>query len=501
MADGNDPAADRNTNDDGTFDSSPTDLDGDGVSDITSSATASDVQAAFADLASTLTSDDELIVFINSHGGADIYNNCATTLWDGGLLYDFTLNSYLNQISAKNIHVIIAACHSGGFIDVLSAENRTITTSCSIDEMLSFEWSDSYDDFSLYWLSAIMSYSLDEDRTINPDTNYDGIVSYSEAYYYAYNEALDRRGKHAQYSSIPTSLGLTRGLKPESLYAINGDSRFCSQAVYNIPGLPSGANVEWNVTYSEKNPNNDSQLSHSSFTSTGSTLTLSRTAPATYNIGTRITYNGLTEDISKKASCGACSPYNGIMYWESDLLNGSVQFNSNTGGPEFEVDVAQDFVVTSYVDFAGNVIVPTIDYILSPDITQDDCSGNTSSLTFGFSGEGEMEVYLLNDCGNNGTEYSFIVPYIVFDPNSYSLQLDESTSTLNVASQTTTYGLRNENPIRTIEVRTYDRQTLLTFNVEDDQTNVADIDVSTLSPGTYILKVTDDTVHYLKLVI
>ena len=79
--------------------------------------------------------------------------------------------------------------------------------------------------------------------------------------------------------------------------------------------------------------------------------------------------------------------------------------------------------------------------------------------------------------------------------------MNESTSTLNIASQTTTYGLRNENPIRTIEVRTYDRQTLLTFNVEDDQTNVADIDVSTLSPGTYILKVTDDTVHYLKLVI
>ncbi len=68
MADGQNPEKDRNLNN-GEYDSTPLDLDGDGTPDINSSATRSSVISSFQRYAELLTQEDDLIIFITSHGG------------------------------------------------------------------------------------------------------------------------------------------------------------------------------------------------------------------------------------------------------------------------------------------------------------------------------------------------------------------------------------------------------------------------------------------------
>ena len=491
--------------------SSPTDLDQDGVDDLTGAATLSNIRSAFSDLRYTLTSEDELLIFITSHGATD--GGHYATLW-GERLYADELNEMLVGINTDHIQILNTVCYSGGFISELNSYNRVIGTACRADES-SYPYSTfEFDAFPYYWISGLLGKEIDDlSTTVNCDLNNDNKISFYEAFAYAEvnaranveaNSNTEGATEHAQYLSNPTTLGARVGL--ENLWfdtSLVGDSYFCNQAIYNLSYLPNDATVTWNVTLSEKHPSNPSELTTSTTTHTGNTLTLTRQQDAAiYDISATISYNGMQETLSKTVLCNGFSPYTGTLYWESGFLDGNTTYNWIDGGMELYLDQAQDLTITQHIDRQGTITNnPNIKNVMSPDLDGDIISGNTATLTFGFSGEGDLEVTLYSGCNDDMNGEPFLIPYIVFDPNSYSLQLDESTSTLNIASQTTTYGLRNENPIRTIEVRTYDRQTLLTFNVEDDQTNVADIDVSTLSPGTYILKVTDDTVHYLKLVI
>lgn len=115
MADGQNPEKDRNLNN-GEYDSTPLDLDGDGTPDINSSATRSSVISSFQRYAELLTQEDDLTIFITSHGGQINSETYTFALWNdiAGMTSD-ELANLLNNINARCINIILTTCRSGGF--------------------------------------------------------------------------------------------------------------------------------------------------------------------------------------------------------------------------------------------------------------------------------------------------------------------------------------------------------------------------------------------------
>jgi hypothetical protein len=100
----------------GEYDSTPLDLDGDGTPDINSSATRSSVISSFQRYAELLTQEDDLIIFITSHGGQINSETYTFALWNdiAGMTSD-ELANLLNNINARCINIILTTCRSGGF--------------------------------------------------------------------------------------------------------------------------------------------------------------------------------------------------------------------------------------------------------------------------------------------------------------------------------------------------------------------------------------------------
>jgi len=201
IADGNDPAPDRRLNN-GTYDSSPLDLDGDGVVDLQYAATSNNIANTFNKLANQLTPNDELFIFVTDHG-TRIGNSSVIVLWGGSYLDESTLSSYLSRINTKNINIVMGQCNSGGFIN-LAANNRIIATACK-DTELSYARTDLlYDEFLYHWISAANG-KTPNGQYIHADYNNDGKVSMEEAFIYA--QTADIKNETPQYSSTPVSLG------------------------------------------------------------------------------------------------------------------------------------------------------------------------------------------------------------------------------------------------------------------------------------------------------
>ena len=119
--------------------SSPLDLDGDGIGDVDGAATRSNVQNIFSTLKNTLTSDDQLVVFMRSHGGPDgvggrkNYDSLIALYSTDGraMLYDDELQAWTKGIKCP-ITFMIGCCYSGGMIDdITQTSNRVVLTSAN----------------------------------------------------------------------------------------------------------------------------------------------------------------------------------------------------------------------------------------------------------------------------------------------------------------------------------------------------------------------------------
>ena len=172
MADGTDPTVDRHLNN-GTYESSPLDLDGDGLADIQYDATRSSITSVFNILNNTLTEDDDLFIFTTDHGDTVGGNHVAMCLWNGEILHDYEFATYLNSISANQINVCMGQCYSGGFIDNISTDNIVISTACRYDERSYARQDFLYDEYVYHWISAVAG-ETPYGVTVNADTNNDG---------------------------------------------------------------------------------------------------------------------------------------------------------------------------------------------------------------------------------------------------------------------------------------------------------------------------------------
>ena len=220
MADGTNPAADMKKTD-GSFVSSPLDLDGDGVADIQYSATKSNINTVFSNLKQKMSNEDNLFVFVTDHGGYD--NGSFMYLWGTETMTPSELNTQLNKINALKINICLLQCHSGGFIPTLQANNRVITTSCASNEVAHSKYPYSFSEFAYHWLSAV-SGTTPYGNSVNADSNNDGIISMREAYYYAC--ANDDCQETPQISSNPALLGYYLSLSKETFHGTyyNGTS-------------------------------------------------------------------------------------------------------------------------------------------------------------------------------------------------------------------------------------------------------------------------------------
>ena len=239
--------------------SSPTDLDGDGTVDVDGPATWLKVNEVFNSLESTLTSQDQLFVFVTSHGfsvgtaGASNYR-CGANLYspndDGRDIDGYYSNFYDENLQdmTKNIACPIAfafeTCFSGGFIDDLTATaQRMVATACNHYE---YSWG-TYEYVTGPWTGAGIGKTTSHNHWARPfisalrgylaptssnypwtdgtacadavDANGDGRVSFAEAANYAkvndpktctrstHSSALCSNYEHPQYGESSSGLG------------------------------------------------------------------------------------------------------------------------------------------------------------------------------------------------------------------------------------------------------------------------------------------------------
>ena len=118
--------------------STPADLDGDGVADVTGPATLAAVAAALGKFADRLGPSDQLTVFITSHGNVDGGNSYAflfNPVRASERIFDYELAELTKGIGCP-IGFALETCNSGGFIDDLCAvPDRVVATACRGDEL------------------------------------------------------------------------------------------------------------------------------------------------------------------------------------------------------------------------------------------------------------------------------------------------------------------------------------------------------------------------------
>ena len=223
MADGKSPAEDMRKADASGFASSPLDLDYDGIADINDSATKNNIRNVFSKLASKLTAEDQLFIYVIDHGGYDDDKaESYICLWNYENLYVSELSDMLDKINTPYISMVFGQCFSGGFVKQLEKPGRVIATACAENE---YSWSCGdipYDEFVFHWTNAINSLNAVSKEPVFSDLNGNGFVSMEEAFIFARDNDRKTDKETPQFSSLNHSvcddLSLSTVPKGFSLY-------------------------------------------------------------------------------------------------------------------------------------------------------------------------------------------------------------------------------------------------------------------------------------------
>ena len=249
MSDGNSSGLDRRMNN-GSFASSPQDLDGDGVDDINYSSTKSNITRVFNYLKDNVQSNEQVLVYVTDHG----YRNNGESyicLWNDTMISATDFAKEVNKIDllAKK-HIVLGQCFSGGFVGPLSSlcSNISISTASATEEM-SYAMEDMrYDCFLYHWISAAAGQTPGGISVDAESNKFEGI-SAEEIFSYAKTKD-DNGNEHPQYSSTPESVGRQYGLSGEKYpYLVLSWPRHVSSTpgnyLYELSGLPETYSLRW----------------------------------------------------------------------------------------------------------------------------------------------------------------------------------------------------------------------------------------------------------------
>ncbi len=198
----------------------PTDLDGDGKTDIDNAATWEHVQNTFDSLAG-IKDIERLWVFVTDHGGKSPNEIC---LWRA--LSPYNVNPYdmsrlLGNISYKHANLFFSQCYSGGFLKELKGENRTIITSTSASK---YSWGTigEFNTFFVKFFDALTGTTYDGKKPEDSefiDANGDKTVSLEEAYIYAKD--------HDACSKLETREKKPEDFEAPQFYSSESDFIYC----------------------------------------------------------------------------------------------------------------------------------------------------------------------------------------------------------------------------------------------------------------------------------
>ena len=296
---------------------------------------------------------------------------------------------------------------------------------------------------------------------------------------------------------------------------IEGPTHFCTNGLYNVnvEGNEAISSVTWTVnsTYWDQY----GTQSQSTYETTGTVLNFQANnigllKPGIHTISAEVTYaDGQTKPANNtiKATSGETSPYVGTLYWNcSYVKNGQTSHTMNNGSIEIESNGTQTFTATQYYDQAGNSITnPNIDMFALDLIGIP--NGNTIEITptYGGSVEGNLEIYVANDCTVDGVP--FIIPYTVFDVNELSLHVMGNTMTIapNASNEAGSISAQSasgtEESISTVQILTTDKQPVTSQHFTTGSSTVS-MDISSLPAGNYYVKVfKGERVFYKKLTV
>lgn len=234
--------------------SSPTDLDGDGEADVDGAATIQEWFNVFTNvLPSTVTKDDQVMVFLTSHGsaignpGPANRNSCAFlfSMNSGGAdsFRDSTLAANTRNLPCP-VAFVIETCYAGGFIDDLTGvPNRVVATACDhYEESYGYggdgAWKGSgpgctcaYDCWAMPFVAAVRGcyprahdwdycgFPWQDGSPCDADSDGDGKVTFAEAAAFAaaedvaacpyarHGDSCHAKFEHPQYAESTAGLG------------------------------------------------------------------------------------------------------------------------------------------------------------------------------------------------------------------------------------------------------------------------------------------------------
>lgn len=247
MSDGVSSDPDRHLNN-GWYESSPQDLDGDGNDDINFSATKANISTVFNYLRDHVAVDEQVLVFVTDHGSRHD-DESYITLWGGS---EISASEFANEVKKINDssrkHVVLGQCYSGGFIGPLSScWNVSVATACAYNQASSARSGSMYDEFLYHWISAAAG-RTPGGTVVNADLNgYDGV---SAEEIFRYSQDKDEKDETPRYASSPGPMGEKYGLSGEEFgYPVfsNPPLHMTSGEDYtaSLSNLPASCTIDW----------------------------------------------------------------------------------------------------------------------------------------------------------------------------------------------------------------------------------------------------------------
>ncbi|MFC1979162.1 caspase domain-containing protein [Chloroflexota bacterium] len=168
---------------------------------LDSQATKSNIQTSIVDwLGSQADANDTVLFFFTGHGD-DSEAQEYICVYDEDIS-DVELNEWMSEIASSAQIIVLDSCHSGGFIEELSQNNRVIMTACDAEQHACTLFSLGHSIFSFCVIQAFKN--LDDTNIRN-----DGLVSAEEIYRYADSQVPKYVGENQRprfYDGYPGEL-------------------------------------------------------------------------------------------------------------------------------------------------------------------------------------------------------------------------------------------------------------------------------------------------------
>lgn len=191
----------------GPFVSTPTDYDGDSVTEINLySATKINLQSVFTSLGQQVGDGDDVFIFVCDHGDRTD-NTSYICLWNNELLSPSEFRTEINKLHNNSGHtgIVMGQCFSGGFVGSLNKPNLSIATAAADNETSSARDNGEYDAFLYWWMSAVKGEVVGDESPVDADI--DDLTGVSFTKHFHMPRWLTLKMKHHSIRLILNSAG------------------------------------------------------------------------------------------------------------------------------------------------------------------------------------------------------------------------------------------------------------------------------------------------------